>query len=107
MYKRFNVWLFAISIVCYFILTNLSYDYALAMDDGRSIPVIKQVIAYFYVVLRFPILMILRDKMVSDVMIQFAMALNGIFYALIVERVFSFLRTRRKRRRLKAFTGQK
>ena len=96
MYKRFNVWLFVISIVCYFILTNLSYDYALAMDDGRSIPVIKQVIAYFYVVLRFPILMILRDKMVSDVMIQFAMALNGIFYALIVERIFSFLRTRRK-----------
>jgi hypothetical protein len=69
----------------------------MAMDDGRSIPVIKQVIAYFYVVLRFPILMLLNNKMVSDAMVQFSMALNGIFYAVIVERIFSFLRTLRKR----------
>ena len=97
MYKRFNIWLFAISIVCYFLLTNLSYDYALTMDDGRSIPLIEQGIAYCFLVLQFPILMLLNNRMPSDAMINFAMALNGIFYALIVERIYFFLRVRRKK----------
>jgi hypothetical protein len=97
MFYKFNKSIFLTFLAVYFLLAIFGYIFGMALDDGRPMPRVFQLIAYTFVVLRYPTWFIFLDSNLPVFLFFLGLAVNSALYAILTERVIFILRKAMKR----------
>lgn len=95
MFKRFKKWIFFFAALLYLIIIIKSYLLNLAVDNGRTLSQSQTYLADLFLVLRYPVWLILGREVPTAFMFL-ALAINTCFYAFVIERIFFLLIYRRR-----------
>jgi hypothetical protein len=97
--KKFNLVIFLISVIVIGVLTFVSFLAAFAIDEGNKLNMIWLFFSKLFYVLRFPthtLFWAFLTRHEGPTIYLMGLFINCIFYALLIERIFSLFNKRSK-----------